>query len=65
MELSFNAGEIRFQYGWNPVPVRMEPSSSTDGTQFQYGWNPIPVRVEPNLSADVMEPFADVYILFG
>ena len=37
-----------FQYGWNQVPVRMELSSSTDGTKFQYGRNQVPVRMEPN-----------------
>ena len=35
-----NTGGTRFQYGWNLVPVRMEPGSSTGGTRFQYGWNP-------------------------
>ena len=33
MERRYSTGGTRFQYGWNPVPVRMEPGSSTDGTR--------------------------------
>ena len=39
MQRRSNTDGTKFQYGWNQVPVWMEPSSSTDGTKFQYGWN--------------------------
>ena len=33
MQRRSNTDGTKFQYGWNQVPVRMEPSSSTDGTK--------------------------------
>ena len=33
MKRRYNTDEMPFQYGWNPVPVRVELGSSRDGTR--------------------------------
>ena len=40
MKRRYSMSGTPLQYGWNPVPVWVEPGSSTGGTRFQYGWNP-------------------------
>ena len=70
MQRRSNTDGTKFQYGWNQVPVWMEPSSNTDGTKFQYGWNQVPVRMEPGSSRDGTKfqyggngSFTDIHIL--
>ena len=29
----YSTDETPFQYGWNPVPIRVEPGSGRDGTR--------------------------------